>query len=273
MKKALMGCLVLVVIIVCIVAGVFYWTSDITRSGNRFFSLIRDGNAKDAYESTAREFQAQTSEAQFMDFLKNSSIADYQSAAWTSRSISNNTGELEGSLKTKAGGVIPIKVKFVKENGTWRVLSIHKAAAGVVTPETGQAAIPSDVELISMTEQPIMMLGRAINANDFGSFYSSTAKLWQKETTPDALKQIFKSFIAQKIDLTVIEGKKPEFSEKAAVDESGRLILKGFYLVQPAKINFALKYIQEDKQWKLIGIKVSQEEAPSSARDTAPGNI
>jgi uncharacterized protein YxeA/2C-methyl-D-erythritol 2,4-cyclodiphosphate synthase len=269
MKKVLIGLLIVIALIAAIVAAVFYFTADVTRTGDRFFALIRDGNIKAAYQSTAREFQAATSEDQFMAFLKSSSIAEYQSATWTSRSISNNVGELEGSLKTKGGGVIPVKVKFVKENGKWKLLSIEKAAAGIVADST-VAVVPADADLIGLTNNSVLMLGQAINAGNFASFYSSTAKLWQNQTTADAIKQIFQSFIDQKVDLTVIQGKNPEFSEKASIDGNGRLILKGFYLVQPAKVNFTLKYIQEDKQWKLVGINVSQEEAASPAKGVMP---
>lgn len=269
MKKVLIGILIAIVIIAVIVAGVFYWTSDVKRAGDEFFSLIRDGNTQEAYRATAREFQSATPEEQFARFLENSSIADFESATWTSRSISNNVGELEGSLKTKGGGVLPIKLKLVKENGKWKVLSIEKASAGIVA-DTGAAAVPADKELMVMANQSVLMLGRAINAGDFSAFYSSAAKVWQDQTNPEALKEAFKSFIDQKIDLTVVEGKNPEFGEKASIDESGRLILKGFYPVQPAKLNFVLKYVQQDKQWKLIGINVSQEEAPSYAQGVMP---
>jgi hypothetical protein len=269
MKKALIGILLGIVLIVIIVAAVFYLTADVTRSGDSFLALIRDGNAKDAYQSTSREFQAATSQDQFMAFLKSSTIADYESAAWSSRSISDNIGELEGSIKTKAGGVVPVKMKFVKERGKWKLLSIEKASAGIVAEAT-PASVPADAELAAMSNNSVLMLARAINYNDFGSFYSSISKIWQNQTTADALKENFKSFVDQKIDLTVIEGKNPEFSEKASIDGSGRLILTGFYLVPPAKINFTLKYIKEEKQWELVGINVSQEEAPSFAKGVMP---
>jgi hypothetical protein len=269
MKKVLIGILIGIVLIAVIVAVVFYLTADVTRSGDDFFALIRDGNAKDAYRSTSREFQAATSQDKFMAFLKSSAIADYESATWTSRSISNNVGELEGTLKTKAGGVVPIKMKFVKEGGKWKLLSIEKATAGIVA-DTVQGTIPGDAELVAMSNNSVLMLARAIKADDFGGFYSSTSRIWQNQTTADALKENFRSFIDQKIDLTVIEGKNPEFSEKAAIDESGRLILQGFYLVQPVKISFTLKYIQEEGKWKPVGINVSQEEAPSFAKGVMP---
>lgn len=269
MKKILVVIVVILAVIAAIVAAVFYLTADVTRAGDSFFTLIRNGNAADAYRATAKEFQAATSEAQFLAFLKSSSIADFESAAWTSRSISNNVGELEGSIKTKGGGVVPVKIKFVKEGGKWKLLSIEKAAAGVVAG-TGPPTVPADADMIALTDGSVLLLGRAVNANDFQGFYRASAKIWQNQTTPDALKEVFKSFIDQKIDLTVIEGRKPEYSEKAAIDESGRLILKGYYPVEPGRINFTLKYIQEEGQFKLIGINVSTDETPSSNKSVMP---
>jgi len=267
MKKALMVILIIVVAIAVLVAAVFYLTSGITRSANQFFTLVRSGNIQAAYASTAQEFRAATSESQFADFLKDSLVADYESSTWTSRSVRNNTGELEGSLKTKSGGVIPIKIIFVKETGSWKVLSIKKPQAGV-SPQS--PAFPTEAELIAMTDHSILMLGRAINTADFQSFYSECSNVWQKQTTPDALKEVFKSFLDQKIDLTMARGIKPEFGEKPAIDSNGVLIVKGLYPVQQSRLNFTFKYIQETGLWKLVGTKVSVTDAPNSSKAVMP---
>ncbi len=264
MKKLVIGLAIAVALIAVIVAAVFYLTSDVTRAGDRFFALIGEGKAKDAYQSAAQEFRAATSEAQFLAYLKSSAIADYESATWASRSISNNVGELEGSLKLKGGGTVPIKVKLVKESGEWKILSIEKSQAGIVT-EAGSPTLPGDPELASMTSSALRLLGRAINTKDFRDFYNACSKMWQGQTTPEALKEAFKSFIDQNLDLSVIEGKTPEFAGKPSIDNSGRLILKGSYPVQPVRLNFTLKYITENKEWKLIGVNVSMEEAPPAA--------
>ncbi len=264
MKKLVIGLAIALALIAVIVAAVFYLTSDVTRAGDRFFALIGEGKAKDAYQSAAQEFRAATSEAQFLTYLRSSAIADFESATWTSRSISNSVGELEGSLKLRGGGTVPIKVKLVKESGDWKVLSIEKSQAGIVT-EAGSPTVPGDPELAGMTNSALRLLGQAIKAKDFREFHGACSKLWQGQTTPEALKEAFKSFIDQNLDLSVIEGKTPEFAEKPSIDSSGRLILKGSYPVQPAKINFTLKYITENKEWKLIGVNVSMEEAPPTA--------
>jgi hypothetical protein len=262
-KKLLIGVVIVLVLIGAIVAVVFYLTGDLTRSADRFLTLIREGKTKEAYLSTAREFQAATPEDSFLAFLKSSSVADYESATWSSRSLSNNIGELEGSIKTRGGGTIPIKLKLVKEGGEWRILAIEKAAAGLVATST-TPALPADEELRSLTNSSVQLLARAINNKDFAEFYGATSKIWQGQTNPGSLKEAFKSFIDQNIDLTFVEGRSPEFSEKPLIDDSGRLILKGYYPTQPSRLNFTVKFVRQESEWKLIGINVSVEDAPTA---------
>jgi hypothetical protein len=268
MKKVLIGLVVVLVVIGAIILFVFYLTSGLTRSADRFFTLVREGKAKDAYLSASREFQASAPEEDFAAFLKNSTIADYESATWSSRSVANKIGELEGSIKTRAGGVIPVKLRLIKEDGKWKIHAIEKAAAGLVTT-SAEPTVPAEDELKAMASRSALLLARAINNKDFSEFYNATAKVWQSQTTPEALKETFIKYIEQNVDLTFVEGHSPEFSEKPSIDESGRLILKGYYPTQPSRLSFTIKFIRQESEWKLIGIHVSLEEAPGSSSSTA----
>lgn len=268
MKKVLIGLVIVLVVIGAIILFVFYLTSGLTRSADQFFTLIREGKAKDAYLSTSREFQAATPEENFMAFLKSSTIADYEGATWSSRSVANKIGELEGSIKTRAGGIIPVKLKLIKEDGRWKIHSIEKAASGLVTTST-EPTVPAEDELKAMTSRSVLLLARAINAKDFTEFYNATAKVWQSQTTPEALKEFFIKYIEQNVDLTFVEGHSPEFSEKPSIDESGRLILKGYYPTQPSRLTFTAKFIRQESEWKLVGLYVSLEEASGSSRAAA----
>jgi hypothetical protein len=269
MKKLLIGILIAMAVIAAVVVIVFYLTSGVTEAADRFFALVRDGKAKEAYRSTAQEFRASTAEDQFLAFLKSSSIADFERASWHSRSVSNGVGDLEGSVTTKQKGVIPIKMKLVKEAGVWKVLSIDKAASGLIG-ESDTPKVPAELELAAMASNSVLLLGRAINAQDFGTFYRASARLWQGQTTPEALKTSFQPFIDKKLDLTIVAGKAPEFSQPAAIDDKGRLVLKGSYPLPSVKVAFTVSYIREDKQWSLVGINVSMDEVPPSGEGVMP---
>ena len=281
MKKFLIGLVIVLVVIGAILVVALSLTKGLPRSADEFFTLIRDGKVKDAYLSASREFQASASEADFEAFLKNSSIGDYESATWSSRSITNNIGELEGSIKTRDGGVVPIKIKLVKEDGRWKIHAIEKAAAGLVetakgttpaektSPETQakEATIPPEDELKKMASASMLLLARAINAKDFSELYNSTAKIWQSQTTSEELQASFASYVEKNVDLTFIEGQVPAFQEKPSIDDNGVLVLKGSYPPQPSLLSFTVKYILQDAEWKLVGIHISTEETPAG---TAP---
>lgn len=278
MKKFLIGLVIFLVVVAVIVVAVFFLTGGVTKSADAFFALIRDGKVKDAYLSAGREFRASTSEEAFMTFLKDSSIGDYASAAWSSRSVTNNIGELEGSIKTREGGVIPIKIKFVNEEGRWKIHAIEKAAAGLVktSKETKQAelpsreqAVPPEEELKSMAGASIQLLARAIKAKDFTEFHRETAKIWRNQVTPEVLMESFKSYIDQEADLTIVKDMTPVFPEPASIDKNGILVIKGSYPTRPAVLSFTAKYMREDSEWKLVGIFVTSAEPAGGATPNA----
>jgi len=276
MKKVLIGLVIVLVVIGAIILLVFSLTKGLPQSADQFFTLIREGKAKEAYLSASREFQASSPEEEFAAFLKNSTIADYKSATWSSRTISGKVGELEGTIKTRAGAVIPLKLKLIKEDGKWKIHAIEKAAAGLVKTPTETASkeiapkettsteltVPAEDDLKAMTNASMLLLARAIKTKDFSEFYNKTAKVWQSQTTPEALKESFVKYTEQNVDLTFVETMSPEFQEKPSIDNSGILNMKGSYPARPAPLNFTVKYIRQESEWKLVGIFITMEEAP-----------
>jgi len=275
MKKVLTALAILAVLIVAVVAGVFVLTRGVTEAGDHFLALVREGRTHEAYLATAKAFRTATPEEGFVSFLTSSGLAENQDAQWGSRSFSGSTGELEGSIRTRSGGTVPVKLKLVKEEGAWRVLAIEPVAAGVVTATpagtSGTPAVPAETELQAMAVKAVLGLGRAISTKDFTEFHRSTAALWQRQTTPEALRNAFQSLIDQGADLSVVQGRSATFTEKPSIDGSARLILDGYFPSEPARVSFTLKYIHEAPEWKLVGINVRLEPAPSAA--LSPGVV
>src|SRR5207253_10378816 len=61
--------------------------------------------------------------------------------------------------------------------------------------------VPDKDELKSMIEASLFSFGRAVKKEDFSEFYGETARLWQKQTTPEKLRDAFKDFLNKEIDL------------------------------------------------------------------------
>ncbi len=115
MKKIIIAILVIILLAIIALVVVFRMTSGITEVADQFLTAVKQGNLLKAYGYTSREFQATTSLQDLAEFLNDSALMDFSTSSWSSRSISGNQGNLEGSVKTRGGGTIPIKMSFVKE--------------------------------------------------------------------------------------------------------------------------------------------------------------
>src|SRR3954463_12408614 len=83
----------------------------------------------------------------------------------------------------------------------------------------GAEPLPSAAEIKKLTDQSLLEFNRAVQKADFTEFYKSTAKLWQEQTTPGKLKEIFQSFIDRKFDMEeVIKKQAPTFEPAPAMD-------------------------------------------------------
>jgi len=124
--------------------------------------------------------------------------------------------------------------------------------------------IPDESVLAEIIEETMLEFAIAVKAEDFTVFYRRISKFWQDQVTKEELLYEFKSFIDKKIDLTVLEGKKPDIYKKPIIDKNGWLILQGKYEAFPILVEFILEYVHEDVDWKLSGINVDTSPMPGS---------
>ena len=120
--------------------------------------------------------------------------------------------------------------------------------------------VPSETELKSMTLESLLAFNKGIQAEDFTAFYEETAKLWQEQTTPEKLKEAFSEFIDKHLDISSIKKNEPVFNKPAEIDADGVLVVTGYYPTTPKRVVFQLKYLQEEGDWKLVGIKVDTKD-------------
>ena len=130
-------------------------------------------------------------------------------------------------------------------------LLVVAAAARAQSP-----AVPSEQQLETLTRDSLVAFNKALQANDFTSFHKQISQLWQEQITPAKLKSIFATFIEQEIDLSPVATLDPVFDKPAAIDDDEVLVVEGHYPTRPSAIQFRLKYVNENSEWKLVGIKV-----------------
>ena len=118
------------------------------------------------------------------------------------------------------------------------------------------AKVPSETELKSMTLESLLSFNKGVQAKDFTAFYGEIAKLWQEQTTPEKLQEAFNDFIEKGLDISSIKKAEPVFNKPAEINSDGLLVIYGYYPTTPKRTVFQMKYLKEEGEWKLVGIKV-----------------
>jgi hypothetical protein len=165
----------------------------------------------------------------------------------------NGVLAVSGSYPTKPNKVI-FKLKYLQEKSAWKLVGINVQVLPFVE-KTGP--VPTEKEAKRLALDSLLAFNKALQAKSFDSFHRHIAKLWQAQTTPEKLKEIFQPFLDQDAHISAITDVEPVFDSKPAIDGDGFLILKGSYPTQPSKVFFELKYVYEEDIWELVGINVN----------------
>ena len=120
--------------------------------------------------------------------------------------------------------------------------------------------VPEKSETKQMTEETMTSFGEALKQKDFSEFYNQISDIWKKQTTPEKLMESFKSMAGPNFDiLGIVQELKPTFDPSPEINSDDVLVIKGYYPTKPNHVVFQLKYLQEEDEWKLVGINVKTE--------------
>ena len=255
MKKWMMIVLGVVVVIAVAITAVFYSTSGMVDTADAFFAAVKQNDFAKARGYLAEDFKANTDEKTLQAFLAKSAISHFKESSWSSREVSGGRGELVGSITTDSGGLVPLKVSFVKENGSWKIYAIQKPAAGLQA-ESSSPSVPAKADSIALVRQSIHDFVVSVEKKNMEHFRGTVSQLWQKETTTEKLNEAFKSIMDSGANWSVLDSFEPVFSSDAKVDENGVLLLVGYYPTKPNQVHFEQKFIYEGVSWRLIGFKI-----------------
>ncbi|KAF3885793.1 MULTISPECIES: hypothetical protein [Nostocales] len=255
---------------------IFFATRQLPKVANTFFHLIALGKIKEAYQSTALEFQDNTSQADLVDFLQANFLMNYKRAFWLSRFYKNYQSWIGGNIITQSGTKIPIKVHFIKENGFWKIYALEKSQNGIVKDsrenlilsgliEDGtriKPVIPTEMQAKQLAYDTLMSFYETVETNNFIQFYDSISFLWQQQTSIVELESAFKDFLGKRFSLSGIVAGRIHFLQPPDINENNWLQLRGQVpdvIGYPSMLDFDLQYVREEAIWKLVKIKINVE--------------
>jgi hypothetical protein len=250
-QRFLIGSSAVLVAFAGMFALVWRLTAGLATTADEFFLALKAQDFEKARTYLAEDFRAATSEQELRDFVTRSALTNYASASWSSRSIENSTGTLEGVVETVSGGSIPMNISLVREQSEWKIYTLRKLDAGIRSLQSG--AIPSVAEQARLVRATTHDFADAVARKDFTAFHANAAAMWQKQITPADLLKSMQSFVDTGADFRPLDELQPTI-KSASMDADGTLIIEGSYPTTPNEFTFRNRYLYEALDWKLVGI-------------------
>ena len=246
----------IVAVIVVAVVAVLFLTADLVGVADEFFLAIKDKDIETAYSHLSDDFRADTSQEELVAFMESNRLADFDESSWQSRSVSGGRGELEGSITTTSGGIVPVALDFVKGQDGWKIYAIRKPDAGIQA-EAAEVQIPSEEDQVRLVRDSMHVFAVSVNERSMAKFHAHTSNLWQQQFSIEDFDEAFGAFYDLGADLTVLDKFSPRFDAPASLGEDGVLRIAGHYPTEPDKMHFEQKYVFEGLGWKLVGFSAN----------------
>jgi hypothetical protein len=109
--------------------GLVWWLLRLTRglgdAGTGFFAALARHDDPAAQALLSDAFVAVTDAAALRDWLAGNGLTDVGRATWFGRSRMRGRGLLHGQVSTANGRTVAMRVGLVKQDGAWKIYSLH----------------------------------------------------------------------------------------------------------------------------------------------------
>lgn len=250
-----LGCVAAV--IVAIVGLVWYATSGMTAAADKFFATARNGEPAEVYAMTSAELHNATSSEQLASFIQANRFDQVAETSWSSRSIKNGLGSLEGSLTLDDGGVIPLSLQLVKEGGDWKVSFIELREAGLsggAGPQTGGGDVPPENVVLNTVRFHTNLLFEAAQREDEAGWQSSLEYLqpfFVDGATIAQLEELVTPMRNLKDGVEIVSQSRQPVVERTSPAANGGFQAAGYYEVTPWRYDYDYTFIPDGDDWKL----------------------
>jgi hypothetical protein len=141
-------------------------------------------------------------------------------------------------------------------------LLVALAAVALAASSAAQNRVPSERALEALVKVTLISFNDANVTGNYTVFHAKLSKPFRQQFAPERLAETFKDFVDKQIDLDAIAAYKPVYDPAPRVDDQGKLVVKGYFPTEPARVVYDLAFIPSDGEWKLISINVKTERAP-----------
>lgn len=147
----------------------------------------------------------------------------------------------------------------IGRRGSLPIVQLFAATAALLLGATPAAAQQPPDKLMQevLIKTTLLSFNDANTTGNYSVLHAKTSKQFRDQFPPERLKEIFKPFADQKIDIAVIAAKTPIAGKEAAVDDRGVLGLSGHFDMTPSHVHYDLGYVVSEGEWKPIKININ----------------
>ena len=131
------------------------------------------------------------------------------------------------------------------------------ALAIMSIPSAFAAEIPSEREQDVMIRSTLAAFNDANMTNNYTVLMAKASRQLQSQVTPEKLQTVFAQFRENQLFFEDIVTASRDSSETAMIDNEGVLVLAGTFKTDEMKVKYRLRFAQNAKVWKLLGINVN----------------
>ena len=126
----------------------------------------------------------------------------------------------------------------------------------VSIPAAFAAEIPSDRDQDVLIRSTLATFNDANMSNNYAVMWFKVSRQFQLDATPEKFQAAFASFRDEQHFFEEIVTAERVSSEEAKIDEGGGLVLVGAFKADELLVKYRLRFVLNNKMWKLAGIKV-----------------
>lgn len=246
-------------VIAAIVGLVFYATSGMTSAADKFFETARGGDMNAILPLTSAELRNTTTADELAGFIQANRFDRVAETSWSTRSVENGLGHVEGSVTLDDGGVIPLTMNLVKEGGDWKVSFIELREAGLsggAGAAQTAANLPSDNEILGAVRfHTGLLLDAAQREGEAGlrSELEYFQQFWTGDITVDQLGQLVADMRGQRAAAAALSDARPVVEKVTPTDTGYRV--EGHMAAAPWRYAYGYEFAPVGEEWKLTGFE------------------
>ena len=115
---------------------------------------------------------------------------------------------------------------------------------------------PSDDEQDVLIRTTLMTFNDANMTGNYAVLLAKSSRQFQTQITTEKLASAFEPFRANELFFESAVDAHRASSEKPVIDQEGALVLSGMIKTDDMQVKYKLRFVQNGKAWKLLGINV-----------------